>query len=318
MSVADLYRPRWRGQPGRLEVWYATLTDPASNTGMWLHHEIVSPTDSSRPYAHGWAAVFPPDGPPVLERFGPAAVSAGTVGNDTYFRFAEVVAEVSASVYSLTGSVGSIRYRLELETKGEPLYTFPRWAWQRETLPAAQVVPAPAAAFTGIIDVRGRQLPLMDAPGEVARVYGNGNARRWAWLHADLGGGDVLEIVVTAARESRWARLPPLAFVQLRRGGRDWPVDPLLAAPLFRSRIDLLDWSVRGSVGRRRLRVQVRQEQDASVRLVYRDPDGSTATCCNSERANAEILLERWSRSWQVEGQWKLDHTAHAEVGTRP
>ena len=36
--------PRWRGQPGRLEVWYLTATDPATGTGLWLHHEVVAPT----------------------------------------------------------------------------------------------------------------------------------------------------------------------------------------------------------------------------------------------------------------------------------
>lgn len=315
MSDGDLYRPRWRGQAGRLEVWYATLTDPPSGTGMWLHHEVLAPvggTSREPPYAHGWVAVFPHDAPPLVERFGPSEVSAP--GDDVYF----ATPEVSASPRTLTGAVGAVRYRLELENKAEPLYTFPRWAWQRETLPAAHVVPAPAARFTGIVDIGGRQLPLMDAPGEVARIYGHGNAHRWAWLHADLGGDDVLEIVVATAHAPHWAPLPPLAMVRLRLRGRDWPADPLMAAPLFRSRVDLPDWSVRGTVGRRRLRVRVHQDPGICVRLTYRDPDGSTATCVNTERAEAAIVLERWARTWRVERQWTLVRTAHAEVGTRP
>ena len=35
---------RWRGQPGRLEVWYATMTDRETGTGVWVHGETVAPT----------------------------------------------------------------------------------------------------------------------------------------------------------------------------------------------------------------------------------------------------------------------------------
>lgn len=36
--------PRWRGAAGRLEVWYATLSDPLTRTGLWVHCETVAPT----------------------------------------------------------------------------------------------------------------------------------------------------------------------------------------------------------------------------------------------------------------------------------
>lgn len=62
--------PRWRGDAGRLEVWYTTLTQPATGTGVWLHTELVAPT-AAPAYVHGWAAVFPLDAEPVWERFGP-------------------------------------------------------------------------------------------------------------------------------------------------------------------------------------------------------------------------------------------------------
>lgn len=34
--------PRWRGAAGRLEVWYATLSDPLTRTGLWVHCETVA------------------------------------------------------------------------------------------------------------------------------------------------------------------------------------------------------------------------------------------------------------------------------------
>ena len=66
--------PRWTGENGRLEVWYATGTT-TQGTGWWIHYEGIAPTDGSRPYMHGWTAVFPVDGEPVVERFGPGVGS---------------------------------------------------------------------------------------------------------------------------------------------------------------------------------------------------------------------------------------------------
>ena len=58
-------RPRWHGQPSRLEVHYLTATDERTGTGLWLHHEVVSPT-SGEAYSHGWLATFPVEAPPSV------------------------------------------------------------------------------------------------------------------------------------------------------------------------------------------------------------------------------------------------------------
>ena len=54
--------PRWRGKAGRLEVWYATLSDPQTRAGLWIHCETVAPTHGPA-YAHGWVTWFPADAP---------------------------------------------------------------------------------------------------------------------------------------------------------------------------------------------------------------------------------------------------------------
>ncbi|MGH3391419.1 MAG: hypothetical protein ACRDOO_21330, partial [Actinomadura sp.] len=188
----DPLRSRWRGQRGRLEVWYTTLTDPATGTGVWLHHELVAPSDGGPARAHGWTTVFPPGERPVLGRFGPCDWL--DPGGDVF-----VAGDVRMSADRLTGSAGDLTWDLTRSGGGAPLYTFPRWAWERELLPAAQMVPAPTATFTGTVRVAGRDLDLSGAPGGTARIYGHGNARRWAWLHADLGDGDVCEVVAAVS-----------------------------------------------------------------------------------------------------------------------
>src|SRR6476619_6684082 len=150
---------RWRGQAGRLEVWYTTITDRATGTGFWLHTELVAPTTGDVAFLLGWAAVFPPDEAPVWERFGPAPADGALPPDE------------------LVGSAGRLSWELtRTSAGGPPLHTFPRYAWERELLPAAQIVPAPAATYDGFFDVGERRLQLDGAQGASARIYGHGNA----------------------------------------------------------------------------------------------------------------------------------------------
>ncbi|MFJ5776997.1 hypothetical protein [Streptomyces sp. NPDC093094] len=310
--------PRWRGEAGRTEVWYTTLTDPETGSGVWLHHELTAPADGSEPYAHGWAALFPKEGPVRHTRFGPAPWPAGESG------FSADGVRVRPG--RLTGSAqdGAWRWDLAEQPADEPLFTFPRWSWRRPLLPAAQILPAARARYDGTFTHDGTTLRLTGAPGASARIYGHGNARRWAWLHADLGGGDVLEIVAAVSTRPVLRRLPPLVFLRLRRAGRTWPRRPERAAAgwaglgRFRARIGLPVWTVTGRSGLHRIRVEVTQPPERTLTLDYADPDGSPSVCRNSERADARVLLERRRPGgWRTEARWTLDGTAHAEVGTR-
>jgi hypothetical protein len=206
---------------------------------------------------------------------------------------------------SASGRAGDVEWDLHWSATSPPLWTFPRWAWRRNALPAAQVVPIPTTQVTGTI---GKS--RYDGPGGLAHIDGHGSAKRWVWLHADLGGGDVLEIVAATARRPGLSALPPLPLVQLRVDGRDVPADSLAAAPLLRARIGDHEFRVRGILGRRRFDVEVALPPTRCVSLGYVDPDGSTATCLNSEAADATVRLG--NRTWTLEG------TAHAEIGTRP
>lgn len=307
----DPMRSRWRGQAGRLEVWYTTLTDPATGTGFWIHHELVAP-DEGGARTHGWAAVFPPGEPPVFARFGPFGWSRP---RDAAF----AAGPVAQTGGGLTGSAGAITWDLRESGGGRPLFTFPRWAWASELLPAAQIVPKPAAVYDGEVRFGDRVLHLGGAPGASARIYGHGNARRWAWLHADLGGGDVCEIVAAVSTRPGMNRLPPLPLVRLRVDGVDLPSgDPLLAALRLRADVRLPTWTVHGRIGDRRIHVRVTLPREETVSVDYADPDGAPAVCHNSERADVRIVLaQRAGGGWETEREWRLDGTGHAEVGLR-
>lgn len=185
------------------------------------------------------------------------------------------------------------------------------------------MLPAARATYDGTFSDGERTLTLRGAPGASARINGHGNARRWAWLHAELGDGGVLEVVAAVSTRPVLRRLPPLVFLRLRHRDRTWPrraersAVGLLGIGRFRARIGLPDWTVTGRTLLRRIRVEVTQPADRTLALDYRDPDGAQAVCRNSESADARILLERWWGHWRTEASWTLQGTAHAEVGDR-
>ncbi|WP_375489595.1 hypothetical protein [uncultured Mycobacterium sp.] len=293
--------PRWRGKPGRLEVWYATLSDPATRAGLWLHHETVAPVTGS-PYGHGWATWFPPDGSPCTERFGPQPVEPAT--GPAWFD----AAGVRAAFEELSGRAGSLAWELRWTDTGAPLWTFPRVAWERDLLPGAQVVLAPTAQFTGALTVAGASHRVGGWRGAVAHIYGHGNAKRWAWLHADLGNGDVLEVVTAVSHRAGLRRLPPMAFVRFRIDGKDWPPSGLPSLRM-RTTLSVRHWQMEGRIGRRDVLIRVDQPESRCVSLQYTDPDGATAVCTNTEQA--DVYVEVGDRRWSVLG------TGHAEVGLR-
>ncbi|OBA79744.1 hypothetical protein A9W99_19845 [Mycobacterium sp. 1164966.3] len=293
--------PRWRGRPGRLEVWYATLSDPLTRAGLWVHCETVAPL-SGAAYAHGWVTWFPADGPPYTERFGPEPVQPATGAAWFDAAGARVAAE------KLDGRAGSISWDLSWKDTGAPLWTFPRLAWERELLPGAQVVLAPTADFTGSLVV-GETTHRVDGwRGNVAHIYGHGNARRWGWIHADLGDGDVLEAVTAVSHKPGLRRLAPLAFIRFRIDGKDWPASTLPSLRM-RTTLGVRHWQIEGRIGGSKVLIRVDQPSERCVSLGYTDPDGGTAVCTNTEQADIHIEID--DRQWSVLG------TGHAEVGLR-
>lgn len=308
----------WDGRAGHLEVWYATATDAATGTGLWVHHEVVAATDGTV-RRHGWIALFPPGEPARWRRFGDAAGRVTDAGpGRAWYADDEARIDEAADGCRLDGAADEARWRLAVRDAAPPLWTFSRPAWQHQLLPAAQVVSHPTAQVSGEVEVDGLRLDL-DGPGALARIAGDGNAQRWAWLHADLGGGEALELVAAASRRPGLRLVPPRAFVALRTVDGDWPAQPALAALSSRVRLGLPRSFATVTTPTTRLRLGLRLPPISSVAVGYQDPDGARATCTNSCVADAEIRLERRDGAgWRPARAWSLRGTAHAEVGLRP
>jgi hypothetical protein len=143
----------------------------------------------------------------------------------------------------------------------------------------------------------------------VAHIYGHGNARRWGWIHADLGDGDVLEVVTAVSRKAGLRRLPPMAFVRFRIDGKDWPAS-VFPSLRMRTKLGLRHWQLEGHIGGCRVLIRVDQPAERCVSLGYTDPDTATAVCTNTEQADIHVEID--DRRWSVIG------TGHAEIGLRP
>jgi len=311
---------RWRGTAGRMEVWYATCSE-ADGSGWWFHYERVAPAKAQprlddtavgapEAYVHGWVAAFPVAGQPILERFGPIA--------DTTRGEGWLLSAAGASVHDahMTGRAGRLAWDIAIGSEQPALYTFPKWAWDRELLPGAQVVDTPGASFTGTVSVDGVERTLT-ATGARAHIFSRGNAREWTWLHAELGGGDTLEVVSAVSHLPLPSRLRPLPVVRLRLQGRDLPRDPLLWGLGGHGTVSLPGWRVQAPLGgRRRLSVHVEMAPENCVQIEYPNPDGSHVYCTNSERASAAVRIEaKVGGRWTTDAEWVLESTAHAEVG---
>ncbi|MGH3561826.1 MAG: hypothetical protein ACRDTN_08520 [Mycobacterium sp.] len=294
--------PRWRGQTGRMEVWYATLSDPVTRAGLWIHYETLAPTSGSAD-GHGWATWFPADAPPRTARFGPKPIDPA-VPDGAWFD----TAGTHAAYQALTGRAGSLGWDLCWKDTGAPLWTFPRVAWERELLPGAQVVIAPTAEFTGSVTVADAPQRADGWRGAVSHIYGHGNARRWGWIHADLGDGDVLEVVTAVSHTPGLRRLSPMAFIRFRIDGKDWPARGLPSLRM-RTTLGVRHWQLEGRIGGCNVLIRVDQPAERCVSLRYTDPDGATAVCTNTEQADIHVEID--DRRWSVLG------TGHAEIGLR-
>lgn len=316
IAVADPLSRRLRGRKGRVETWYVTFTDPVTGAGFWLHGEIFSPasegrfmTRKARVMTHGWCVIFDKDKPPHLERYGPEAFDAGSAAlSSASAVFAKGV---------LKGRAGELAWNLAWKDGSPPLFTFPRWTWETEFLPGAQIVAAPSMVIDGEVYDGERVITLRGAHGAFGRIFARGHAKRWVWLHADLGGGDVLEIVAAQSRHGIFHRLGLLGLIALRRNGEVWPRQNLSAALRgFKIEVSPLGWTLSGAHEGRRIAVAVDLPEGSSVAVDYDDPDGTRRRCTNSELASAWITLEkRESGGWVLDAEWTIKGTAHAEIG---
>jgi len=322
MSSANALR--WDGGPGHYEVWYVTLTDPASGIGVWLRHTLLAPVDGPAECAL-WLVAMAPDGERIARR-------ATFPASDLEARDDPFALTLAGADLSDRGAAGAIAPDLTWELSWEPRlapYAFVHPLVERAGVAQTELVlPHADLAISGTVTLGGRLLELNGARGGQAHLWGTRHAARWAWTHcSDLRGPDgeprrdTFVDAVSVYVERMGRELGPSTPVVGRFRGADFTATDPVALVRARSRFGLSTWHFEARDGARRLVGEVDAPRETLAGVTYHDPDGRPAYCFNSEVASMRLSV--WDRTargrfgWTLRDSLSAEGRAHFEYGQR-
>jgi hypothetical protein len=316
---------RWDGRPGHYEVWYATLTDPRTATGVWIRYALRAPlVAGEQAECTLWLAAMTPGGERYARRasfpVGPLEAHADP--------FRVCLAGADLSDRGAAGNAGDGAWELSW-TPRLPAVGFVHPLVQRTGIAQTELVLShPDLAISGTVRLGDRALELDGAPGAQAHLWGTRHAARWAWAHCnDLHAvdgtprPDTYLDGVSVHVERRGRELGPSTPVVGRFRGEDFAATDPLALVRARSRYGLTTWQFEARDGKRRIVGEVDAPRDGLVGVTYHDPDGRPAYCYNSEVASMHLSV--WDRTKRGRFGWTLrdtlvaDGRAHFEYGQR-
>ena len=316
--------PRWNGQPGHYEVYYLTLTDPASGIGAWIRYTMTAPLPATgrAPSAALWFVAF--DGGSVLARKHTLAIHE-LEAHPSPFELRIGAATLTDD--GMAGAFEDVAWDLRWSSAAGHYRHVHRLA---ERLGLAQTVlelPHADLEIEGTITYGARRLELAGARGGQAHLWGSKHADAWAWVHCsdlrdDRGepapGAFVDAVSVRVRRGGR--QIGPFTPVVGRLAGRDFcSVSPRRVLANWSS-YALTGWRFEAIDGARKLIAEVDADRDRLVGVTYHDPDGAPAYCYNTETASIRLhLYERAPRvgGWVHAAAWQGAGRAHFEYAQR-
>jgi hypothetical protein len=322
---------QWQGQPGHYEVYYLTLTDPATGIGFWIRYTMVAPSPETGEEATCslWFMAMDPADP------------SRNVGDKVSFPASALSAEVDPfrlmvndSVLTDRGMVGSLERdgrRHAWDLSWQP--RLPAYGHVHPVLRAAKVaktilfLPHPDVEVSGWIEMAGRRIEVAGARGGQAHLWGAKHATRWAWAHcSDFTGPNgepradtfVDGVSVYVPRFGR--ELGPNTPVVARIGGRDLMSISPLAVQRNPSEFGLQSWRFEARTRRRKLQADVTARREDLVGVTYHDPDGELAYCYNTEVADMKLTVFERSTpftQWRKQDELTSRGRAHFEYAQR-
>jgi hypothetical protein len=319
---------RWNGGPGHYEVYYLTLTDPATGVGIWIRYTMLAPRPGAdcAPSAALWFLAMDP-------RPG----GAPTIGRKATFPVEAMRAQVNPFTLEIDGATltdDGMRGAFE-DVAWDLRWTPSGHAYEhvhpvlRRTKVAKTVLLLPHAdlAIDGTVQFAGERLELSGSRGGQAHLWGSKHAGSWAWVHCNdfstpdgaPATGDFIDgVSVIVPRLGR--EIGPSTPVVGRIDGRDFRSISPLHVVANASTFALTGWRFAAVDGDRKLIGEVDADRDQLAGVTYHDPDGELAYCYNSETAT--MRLHVYERARQV-GGWAHRMTlsavgrAHFEYGQR-
>jgi hypothetical protein len=322
---------QWNGQPGHYEVYYMTLTDPATGIGFWIRYTMVAPIPETGEAATCslWFMAMDPSDP------------ARNVGEKASFPISELKAstdpfrlEINGSSLSDGGMSGSLEQEgrhLAWDLSWQP--RLPAYGHVHPALRAAKVaktilfLPHPDVEVEGRIEMDGRELQVRGARGGQAHLWGAKHASRWAWAHCSdftrADGGPVHGTFVDGVSVfvPRFGReLGPSTPVVGRIGDKDLRSTSPLAVQTNHSEFELTSWHFEARGHGIKVAGVVTARREDLVGVTYHDPDGELAYCYNTEVADMQLDVFERDRpfgAWRKHDQLRSDGRAHFEYAQR-
>ena len=312
--MPELNAMRWDGGPGHYEVWFLTLTDPGSGTGVWIRFAIHAPDDPSRAAECSlWFVTIDPNGERLARR---ATFPADDLAAQAE-PFRITIREAELSSRGTAGAFDDVSWELRWDPSdrpGLPVHPLLEKARLARTM---YVIPQPNVAVQGSVTAGGRTIDVSGARAAQAHLWGSKHASRWGWTHA----AD-LESLEGEPRPGDW--IDGISIVSQRFGRDVGPstavVGTLLGEPfaatnpisVLRAKAEhgLTHYRVETSTRSRRIAFEVDAPREALVGVTYEDPDGELMRCWNTEVATMRLWV--WDRARRGRFPWALRETLQA------
>jgi hypothetical protein len=321
LSANDM---RWSGRPGHYEVYYLTLTDPATGVGIWIRYTMLAPLGSQEPTCALWfAAMDPrPGARPVLARKQTFPIAELQAGRSP---FELSVAGATLSDGKMAGGLDDVRWDLRWQAAPRPYEPINPGLGRLGLAKTVFVVPHADVVIEGHITLDGQRLELTGVRGGQSHLWGSEHAESWAWAHCN----DLRSSAGSPAAGAFFDGVSALVHRFGRTLGPNTPIVGCFDGRPFEStsprrllanssRFDLDGWRFEAIDRSRKLVGHIQPVREQLVGVTYQDPDGREAYCYNSETASARLeVQERVGRAWRAVEALTSAGRCHFEFGTR-
>jgi hypothetical protein len=298
-------------QKGMYESFYLRAVSPTEPLGAWIRYTVHKrPGQAAK--GSVWCTVFDSDGgAPFMQKHTTDALSVppgGWIAIGEQSRIGPGVAE---------GRCGPARWSLSFEQREPELRHLERRWLYRTPLPRTKLTsPAPAALFSGAIELPGRTIALDGWRGMIGHNWGSEHAARWIWLHGiGFEQDESAWIDVALGRVGVAGRLTPwLASGAISLGGRRLRLGGLAARG-----VAVAESPQRCTVrlpGRDGLVVEARVDvpSGSAAGWRYADPDGAEHDVLNCSIAKLAVTVRPQDRAGTL---LFTEHGGAYELGMR-
>jgi hypothetical protein len=300
---------QWDGSPGHYEVYYVTLTDPATGVGLWIRYTMVAPlanTGESATCSLWFLAMDPREGrQPTLGRKASLPVSELSASPEP---FSLRIGDATLTDKGMSGGFEDVSWDLHWtpdERTYEHVHPILRRAKVAQT---ALVLPHADVSIDGHVTIGSERIEIAGARGGQAHLWGSKHANSWAWVHCNdfqtpagepVPGAFVDAVSVFVERFGR--RVGPNTPVVARFDGADFISTSPRRVLVNDSDFDLTSWRFDATDGSRRIVCEVEADRAQLAGVTYHDPDGALAYCYNGETATMRVeLMDRGGKTTEL------------------